>query len=168
MKGLTTQGRVEMEIRMRGESEKFWACHGVKEESPNKILKVFHVTYSRNYSSYPLKEAPNTGLYFQNSWSWIHFFWTWHHFKIEPQAFLVVQRLSIYLAAQGVPDWYLIPEDAPRRGAAKPVCHSYWVSTLEPESCKYWAHVPAELKPMYLEPMLHMRNHCSEKPAHPN
>ena len=40
-------------------SEKFWACHGVKEESPNKILKeAFHVTYSINYSSYPSWRSP--------------------------------------------------------------------------------------------------------------
>ena len=49
-------------------------------------------------------------------------------------------------------------EDPTHRGAIKPVCHSYWAHSLEPES-----HTT---EPVHQQPMLHKRSHRNEKPAH--
>ena len=39
---------------------------------------------------------------------------------------------------QGTQVRALVPEDPTYRGAAKPVCHSYWAWALEPVSHNYW------------------------------
>ena len=51
-------------------------------------------------------------------------------------------------------------EDPTHWGAIKPVRHSYWAHSLEPES-----HTT---EPVHRQPMLHKRSHRNEKPAHHN
>ena len=54
-------------------------------------------------------------------------------------------------------------------GAAKPVCHNYWVSALEPKNHTYWAFIPQLLKPMHPRTVLpNKRSPRSEKPVHRN
>ena len=47
----------------------------------------------------------------------------------------------------------------------QPMGHSYWAHTLGPGSGNYWAQVPWQLKPVWLELMpCKKRSHCDEKP----
>ena len=62
-----------------------------------------------------------------------------------------------------------VREDPTCCGATKPVRHNYWACALEPASHNYWAHVPQQLKPVRLEPVLcNTRSHRNEKPVHRN
>ena len=63
-------------------------------------------------------------------------------------ALLVGQRLRICLPKQGTPVWSWVQEDPTWIGAIKPAGHHH-----------YWS-------PHALEPVLHKRNHRSEKPEH--
>ena len=49
------------------------------------------------------------------------------------------QWLRIHLPVQGTWVQSLAREDSTCRGAAKPMCHSYWACTLEPMSHNYWS-----------------------------
>ena len=72
-------------------------------------------------------------------------------------ASLVAQWLRIRLPMQGTRVRALVQEYPTCRGAAKPMCHNYWVC------------VPQLLKPTCLEPMLrNKRSHHNEKTAHCN
>ena len=73
----------------------------------------------------------------------------WTHLKNTARGTsLVVQWMRICLAAQGTLVWSLVREDSTYHGAAKPVCHNRWASTLGPSGHKYWARVLQLLKPM--------------------
>ena len=82
---------------------------------------------------------------------------------------LVAQWLGIRLPMQGTQVWSLVQEDPTCRRATKPVHQNYWARALQLMSHNYWAHVPQQLKPTCLEPVLHnKRSHRNEKPAHHN
>ena len=88
--------------------------------------------------------------------------------KATMRASLVVQRLRILLAMQGIRVWSLVWEDPTCCGATKPVQHS-WARALAAADHNYWAHVPQLRKPAHLEPVLHnMRSPCNQKPEHRN
>ena len=57
------------------------------------------------------------------------------------------QWLGIHLPMQGPWVWSVVQEDPTCRGMTKPVCHNYW-------------------SPHTLEPLLHKRSLCDEKPVH--
>ena len=61
------------------------------------------------------------------------------------------------LAVQGTPFSSLAGEDSTRHRATMPGCHNHSK-----------AHRPQLLKPTYLEPVLHWRSPCKEKPVHSN
>ena len=69
--------------------------------------------------------------------------------KTKMRASLVVQWLRICLATQRTLVWSLVREDPTCRWATKPVRHNCW-------------------SPWALEPVLHKKNHCNEKPTHCN
>ena len=71
-----------------------------------------------------------------------------------PTSLVSPQWLRIRLAVQGTRVRALVREDPTCRGAAKPVCHNYWACALEPASHNYCAHVPQQLTPVPLEPVL--------------
>ena len=79
---------------------------------------------------------------------------------------LVAQWVRIHLPIQGVRVRALVWEDPTCHRATKPVGHNCWACALEPTSHNYWACMPQLLKPALLEPVLHKRSHCNEKPAH--
>ena len=90
-------------------------------------------------------------------------------FKMHCQrASLVVQGLRICLAMQGTPVPSLVWDDPTCHRATKPMQHNYWACALEPRSRNYWAHALQLLKSTCLEPVLHMRSQCNEKPTHCN
>ena len=80
----------------------------------------------------------------------------------------MAQWLRNRLPMQGTQVQALVWEDPMCHGAIKPVHHNYWACALELASHNYWAHVPQLLKPTRLEPVLHTRSHCNEKPVHRN
>ena len=59
----------------------------------------------------------------------------------------VVPWLRICLPMQGTRVCSLVRQDHTCCSPLKPVCHNYWVSSLEPRGCNYWAHTQP-LKPM--------------------
>ena len=59
----------------------------------------------------------------------------WH------SASLVVRWLRICPAMQGTLGWFLVKKDTTCHEATKPMCHNYWVHTLEPMSWNHWAHI---------------------------
>ena len=69
---------------------------------------------------------------------------------------LVVQWLRIYLAMQGTGSTSGPGTKIPHV-ATKPMCHSYWASTLELGSHNHWAHVLQLLKPV------HPRAHAAQQ-----
>ena len=81
---------------------------------------------------------------------------------------LVAQWLRIHLPMQGTRVRALVREDPTCHRAVKPVRRNYWACALEPVSCNYRGRGPQLLKPARLEPVLHKRSHCSEKPVHRN
>ena len=76
---------------------------------------------------------------------------------------LVAQGLRIRLPIQGTWGRSLVREDLTCRRATKPMCHNYWslrATTTE-------AHVPQQLKPACLEPVLrNKKSHHNEKATH--
>ena len=69
---------------------------------------------------------------------------------------------------QGTQVRALVQEDPTCRGATKPVRHNYWACALKTASHNSWALMPQLLKTAGLEPVLHKRSHCSEKPTQHN
>ena len=69
--------------------------------------------------------------------------------------FLGGQVVKNCLPMQGTWVKFLVQEDPRCCGATKPKHCSYWVQILQP------------LKPVCLEPMLHKRSCCKQKPRHP-
>ena len=82
------------------------------------------------------------------SWTWLSDF----HSESFPGNLVVKNAMS--LAMHGTPVRSLVQEDSTYLGATKPVCHDYW------------AWVPQPLKPTWLNPVLHNRSRCNEKPTH--
>ena len=92
------------------------------------------------------------------------YFWYWtHSVKTQrtpgPGTSLVAQWLRLYLPVQGIWVPPLAWEDPTCCRAAEPVCHNYWALSSEPTHCNYWSQ-------RALEPTLHKRSRCNEKPAH--
>ena len=122
---------------------------------------------------YPFKQQKSNLRYVQirkiylllTAWIISHIlFKKWQH-----RVSLVAQWLRIRLPMQETRVQAPVREDPTCRGATKPMCHNYWVCTLEPASHNYWACVPQLLKPTHLEPaVLNKWSHCNEKPAHCN
>ena len=73
-----------------------------------------------------------------------------------------MQWLRVHLEIQGTHVPSLVQEYSTCRGAAKPVHHDYWASSLEPVSGNFWSlHT--------LEPVLcNKRSPCNEKPMYHN
>ena len=71
--------------------------------------------------------------------------WTSENYR--PPASLGVQWLRICLAVQRTLVPSLVREEPTCLGAAKPVCHNNWASSLESWSCDCWAQELQSLKP---------------------
>ena len=81
----------------------------------------------------------------------------------------MVHWIGVCLPMQGTWVRSLVQENSTGCRATKPVHHNYWACALCPGSHNYWAHGLQQLKPMWLEPMLHnRRSHHNEKPKHCN
>ena len=78
------------------------------------------------------------------------------HFERISQTSLVAQWTRTCPPMQWPWGWSLIWEDSTCFRATKPMCHNCW------------ACMPQVLKPVHLEPVLHKRIHCNEKPEHCN
>ena len=85
--------------------------------------------------------------------------------KVISRAFLVVQWLKNHLSMQGTQVQFLVREDATSHRENQPTDHNYWACVLGAGGHNCWAHVLHLRKPTGLEPVLHKRSHCNEKPA---
>ena len=78
----------------------------------------------------------------------------------SPRASLVAQWWRIRLPMQETRVQSLVQEDPTCHGATKSVSHNYWACAIETGIHNCWSLCA-------LQPVLHKRSHCKEKPVHP-